>query len=307
MTVDLQALLTDVDGDVADELSHMPEVVEKGDALDVDDLPIAVRRWHRVDEVVAVVADLKSSTRIGLNKQPASIASIYEASTGGVVQIFDEFDADFVAIQGDGAFGLFWGERRFERAVCAGITIKTFSARHLVTRLENKWPDSLPETGLKVGVAASPVLVKRVGVPRSEHQEPVWAGRAVNYAVKAAQQADRHQMLVAGSIWDWASSNDYLAVSCPHGASSASIWQDVTLDHVPCEDAEREGKILTSQWCEEHGPAYCAAVLAGETYRDDAHEEVAKAVAREAIDVVRAKARQDRANFRNRMRGLSGR
>ncbi len=41
-------------------------------------------------------------------QEARSVASIYEASTGGVVQVFDEFDADFVAIQGDGAFGLFW-------------------------------------------------------------------------------------------------------------------------------------------------------------------------------------------------------
>jgi hypothetical protein len=53
-------------------------------------------------------AYLKSSTQLGLNKHAASTASIYEAATGGVVQIFDDFEANFVAIQGDGAFALFW-------------------------------------------------------------------------------------------------------------------------------------------------------------------------------------------------------
>ncbi|KQY46729.1 hypothetical protein [Cellulomonas sp. Root137] len=305
-TVDLRALLEDVDDDVKIELANMPEIVERGDDLDVNSLPIKARRWHRADEVVAVVADLKSSTRIGLNKKPASVASIYEASTGGVVQVFDEFDADFVAIQGDGAFGLFWGEFRMERAVCAGITIKTFSKRHLVPRLEKRWPDSLPKTGLKVGVAASPILVKRVGVPRTDHQEPVWAGRAVNYAAKAAQQADAHEMLVSGTVWDWAQDNDYLAVTCPCGdeGPNPSLWHDVTLEKVPEDDGEREGKRLTSQWCEEHGAEYCAAVLAGLTYRADAHEVVEKAAAVELANPLRAVAARKRRDHLNLIRGL---
>lgn len=82
--------------------------------------------------------DLKSSTKLGVSKHAASTASIYEAATGGAVKILDDFGADFVAIQGDGGFGLFWGERRNARAVTAGITIKTLSKPHLVKRLENK-------------------------------------------------------------------------------------------------------------------------------------------------------------------------
>src|SRR5205823_2883503 len=140
-------------------------------------------------------------------------ASIYEAATGGLTRIFNDFDADFVAVQGDGAVGLFWGNKRLERALCAGITIKTFSELTLIPRLEKRWPE-LPNTGFKVGVAASSLLVKRVGVPRTAHQEPVWAGKAVNYAAKCAPQADRHEMIVAGTVWDFAEGNDYLAVSC---------------------------------------------------------------------------------------------
>jgi hypothetical protein len=143
--VDLEGLLAYIDDDVRIELASKPEVIDKGHELDLAKLPIEARRWHRLTDAVAVVADLKSSTQLGLNKHAASTASIYEASTGGVVQIFDEFDADFVAIQGDGAVGLFWGENRLARAVCAGITIKTFSQKSLVPRLEKKW-NTLPET-----------------------------------------------------------------------------------------------------------------------------------------------------------------
>jgi hypothetical protein len=38
-------------------------VVDKGDSLDVDDLPLLARRWHKVTDAVAVVVDLKNSTK----------------------------------------------------------------------------------------------------------------------------------------------------------------------------------------------------------------------------------------------------
>src|SRR6266567_9160241 len=225
-TVDLSALLSDLDDTVKTELASTPDVVDKGNSLDLDEPPIVARRWHKVSDAVAVVADLKNSTKLGTGKWAASTASIYEASTGGIVKVFDQFDADFLAIQGDGAFALFWGEQRYERALCAGITIKTFS-RDMVSRLEKRWPD-LPETGLKVGVASSRLLAKRVGTPRNPaQQEPVWAGKAVNYAAKAAQGTDRHIMVVTGSIWERVEKNDYLAISCTCGTGpSLGIWGD---------------------------------------------------------------------------------
>lgn len=301
--VDLKSLLENVDDDVKTELSCKPEVVAKGHDLDVQSLPIIARKWHKLTDGVAVVADLKSSTQLGLNKHAASTASIYEASTGGVVQIFDEFDADFIAIQGDGAFALFWGDMRRERAICAGITIKTFSENHLVPRLGKKW-SSLPETGLKVGIANSPLLVKRVGIPRTNIQEPVWAGRAVNYAAKAAQQADRHEMIVTGAIWDWASANEYLAVSCSCGTPTPTIWNDVTITKLPEDDGDREGKLLLAKWCNVHGPEYCSAILGGKTIRPDVTNQVTAALESEMSKAIRFKAKRERESRVARLRGL---
>jgi class 3 adenylate cyclase len=198
------------------ETSSMPQVDDVGDALDLSKLAIEARRWARVNEVVAIVADLKDSTRLGTGGQrAASTASIYEAAVNPLVQTLEEFDADDVAIQGDGAIGVFWGDRRFERAFCAGVTVKTFSQRHLEKRLEEKWPGLPAETGYKVGIAASPVLVKKVGIPRkTDHQEEVWAGKAVNFAAKAAQSANRRELIVTGTVWDILGKNDYIAFSC---------------------------------------------------------------------------------------------
>jgi phage terminase Nu1 subunit (DNA packaging protein) len=74
--VDLSGLLGDLDDAVRTELASTPEVVDKGDNLDVDDLPITVRRWHKLTDAVAVVADLKNSTKLGTGKWAASTAGI---------------------------------------------------------------------------------------------------------------------------------------------------------------------------------------------------------------------------------------
>jgi len=305
MTLDLQALLEDLDDRVKGEMAVNPEIIDKGDALDVSALPIAARKWHKLDEAVAVVADLKGSTNLGVGKHTASTAAIYEAATGGLCQIFDQFDADFVAIQGDGAFGLFWGEQRMERAVCAGITVKTFSVKQLVPRLEKKWED-LPATGFKVGMAVSKLLVKRVGVPRTDHQEPVWAGKAVNYAAKCAQQAEAHEMIITGTIWDFVEDNDYLAVTCPCGSGpSSSLWSDVVIDKIHEGDGERAGRRLTSCWCDVHGAEYCDAVLTGKTKRPEAESIVAQVRKAQRDDAFRSAQRRVRENQRNIRRGLA--
>jgi class 3 adenylate cyclase len=81
-------------------------------SLDVSTLPIEARKWIKIPDVVAVVADLRNSTQLGTDRWAASTASIYQAATGGVVEVLNQFQADFIQIQGDGAFGLFWGDRR---------------------------------------------------------------------------------------------------------------------------------------------------------------------------------------------------
>jgi class 3 adenylate cyclase len=299
MATELDELLKVLDRRVRDELADMPAVVDKGHDLDVTKLPIAKREWHRLAEAFAVVVDLKSSTQLDIGRYPASTASIYEAATGNAVMILGDYDADFIAIQGDGAFGLFWGANRFERAITAGITVKTFSQRHLVKRLDAKWP-TLPETGFKVGVAASPLLVKRVGIPRTEHQEPVWAGKAVNYAAKAAQQADRHELVVTGSVWDQIAKNHYLSVSCPcNDGASTAIWTDVEIERLAEGNPERPGRLLTAMWCETHGSEYCAAVLSGQRVRDDVADLAKLALASQMKDLRQATAAKQREELRD--------
>lgn len=263
----MNTLLDTLDQHVRTELSCKPEVEDCGHELDADALPIQARKWHKATEVVAVFADLKNSSQLGVGMHAASTASVYEAAVGGVVQILDEFDANYLDIQGDAAFGVFWGDKRIERALCAGITIKTFSVA-MAERFEKKWPDQ-PDTGFRVGIASSAILVKRIGIPRSlNKQKPVWAGRAVNYASKAGTAGDCHELVVTGTIWDRIESNDYLTASCDCGEPSDVIWEDVTIERLREGDVgDSAGRKLKSQWCEVHGEEFCRAVLEGKKTR----------------------------------------
>lgn len=280
MASDLTSILDAATTETTDVLAKNPPVqdVEPED-LDADRLPDADdTTWFRLQNVVTVFADLKSSTQLGIGKHAASTAAIYRAATGNVAQIMSGLDANFIQIQGDGVFGLFWGEKAFERAVCAGITVKTFSEETLQLKLEKKWADA-PKTGFKVGIASGRVLVKNVGTPKNKNQqEPVWAGKPVNYAAKAAQQADRNELIVTGTVWLAIEDNDYLTVSCIHGdgqaVSATTLWADVEIEKLGHDVDDSAGRLLKAKWCEHCGPTFMQAVLDGKKTRDETNEVV---------------------------------
>ena len=264
----LTALLDTLGEDVNTVLNNSDmSVVEKDGSFDAKDIPSSSSdTWIKMPEVVAVVCDLKGSTHLGTGKHDKSTARIYKSSVEGAVSILHNFEANFIDIQGDGGFGLFWGDRSYERALCAGVTIRTFSD-DLVQRLEKRWPDA-PETGYKVGIHAARTLVKRIGTRRVvSEQEAVWAGKPVNYAAKCAQSADRHQVVVTQAVWEKFKKNDYIAFSCDcNGGASATLWADIRVDKLPEDD--QDAVVLNSGWCENCGPEFCDAIMAGETKRD---------------------------------------
>lgn len=303
---DLNDLLAWLDDKVSSEFKVNPEVVEVDD-VDVASLPIDARRWHRLDDAVAVVADLKGSTALGYSQKSASTAAIMEATVGGFTEILRRFEVNYVQAQGDGGFGLFWGERRFERAMCAAVTLQTFSEKSLIPGVGSKWP-AVEATGLKVGVASGPVLVKRVGTPRQQHlQDAVWVGKPVNYAAKCAQQTRPGRLVVTRSIWRYVEGNDFLVASCGCGGGpSTTIWSDIEIEHLRPDDAESHGKVLTSSWCDKgHGQEFCAAILAGCKRRSDM-SDIRAALDRQLMErsfgVVQEQRQTD---LRNHRRGLT--
>jgi len=298
--MELNSLLSDCDTHVKDELASMPDVKDVTDfnPADPSTIPITARTWLRVEDVVAVVADMKNSTQLSVGKHPSSTASIYEAGLRPIVDIFHTFGAGWIPIHGDCVIGIFWDDNAIERAICAGITVKTFSERHFVKRLNAKWPEG--DTGFKVGVATSRVLVKRIGRPNSPHQDIVWPGKALNHAVKAAQSGNTGELIVTGSVWDLIEKNDYLTFTCDCATPSPALWDDHAIDKLDQDDIDRTGRRLTSSWCTTCGEHFCNQILAEETRRPevDAYRHDLRAT---LFKEARAKQNQD---ARERRRGL---
>ncbi|MEU2492776.1 hypothetical protein [Streptomyces sp. NPDC007883] len=255
------------DAHVADQLKATPEVVPTEGEIDVSDLFINVPKWRKYTQVSCVFADLAGSTSLRRGKWEASTASIYESAVRPAVVILDEFGADFIDIQGDAAFGLFVGEYSRNRAICAGITIKTFGEDILVPALHQKWPNDPPSTGFKVGCAISDLLGKKIGISGTTHNAPVWAGRAVNYAAKCSQQAQAHEMIVTKPIADAVRRNEYLWYSCACADSPAELWEERLVEKVA--DTDSAGLILGSSWCVNCGDAYCERICSGSWKRPD--------------------------------------
>jgi class 3 adenylate cyclase len=259
--MELFELLDEVGDDADEELRTPVEIVT------CDEFPERLyaerRTWKRIEDVVAVVVDLTASTKLGVNRHAQTSARIYEAATGGAVKVMEAFDPSFVDIQGDGLFGLFHGDRHYERALCAGVSVKTFSENSLVPAIEHRLSGTVPKTGFKVGIAASTLLAKRVGVRGTS--EPVWPGKAVNWATKCAQHADRHELVMTQKVWQKFEDNSYVTHSCGCGSSGVPrlLWQVTENDRLP--EGARECRLLSSKWCALHGEEFCNAILEGQS------------------------------------------
>ncbi len=270
-SIKVNALLGDQHDRARKDLQAPVEIVDVDTFPKPGDLWVDKRKWLRIKNVVAVSADLKDSTALSFNKYAQTSARLYEAATGSAVRLMAKFDPQFMDIQGDGIFGLFHGERAFERALCTGITLKSFSVRSLAPLIDELFADNFPDTGFKVGLSAGVLVAKKVGVRGTN--EPVWAGKPVNYAVKCAGRADRHELIATANVYDKFVGNEYVTHSCgcPNGVP-VPLWVDVEVEklgkHSRC-------KLLPVGWCKVHGDEFCAAILDGDRKRDDVSGQAA--------------------------------
>lgn len=255
-------LLADIAERVDQDLSTSPHMEKVDHIPNVDQMKLEKRHWKQIDDVVVVVADLKGSTKLNFDKYAKGSAKLYEALCGNTVRILSEFDPAFIDVQGDGFFGLFDGDLRYQRALCAAITLKTFSEEILVPKIADTSADRFPSTGLKVGMAAGTLAVKKVGIRGTN--EPVWAGKPVNWAFKAAQAAEAHELVVTRRVFTKFENNDYVTHSCDCG-TPLELWSDFTVDKLP--EADQDCMVLRSNWCNNCGDDFCEAIMAGEKSR----------------------------------------
>jgi class 3 adenylate cyclase len=266
-------LIADVGIHAKYELTTPVDIIEMDDIPDEDEMYVDSRKWIKVDDVVALAGDLTNSTKLSLRKHTNTSARIYEAATGGAIRIVTqkEFGPEFVDIQGDGFFALFHGHLAHERALCAAVSLRTFSERHLVPLIQQNMGPTVPKTGFKAGISSGTLAVKRVGAPR-RGEEPVWAGKPVNWAYKCAQQAEIHEVVVTEKVWNKIKDNDYVRWSCGCDGSGnlssiSMLWSPKTV--TPLLGHGINCWVLQQRWCEIHGDEFCQAILHGTTDRAD--------------------------------------
>ncbi len=258
-------LMRDLEGEVAEQLQTPATVTDVDEFPDLDDLRPG-RTWARMSDVVAVVADLKGSTRLSMGRYVNSTVRLYRAATGGGVKVACRFDPQFTDIQGDGFFCLFHGEDAYRRGIAAAMSLAYFSREILEPAIEKFAGEDCPKTGLKVGVAAGRLAVGRIG--QQGARELVWPGRPVNFAFKCSSAADAHEVIVTQRVFDRViRENEYLLRPCYltghwHGNwPTGEQWSPVP---VP---ALRKTRcfVRRTPWCPEVADDFCQAVLEGKT------------------------------------------
>lgn len=250
--------------DEAKERYEQGEEVEQKDKIPLDDdIPLETNKWLKIDDVVCVFIDMKNSTQLSAQKQDKSTASIYQYFTDTAVKILNYFDASYIDIKGDGAFGLF-EKNKIYHAFCAAMTFKTFSANILSTGI--KLEDD-KKVSCHIGMDMKTVLVKRLGLRKVEgktsKQNEVWAGKPVNMASKLASLGEANELIASERVFDiFLKDGSELVLKscgCPNGVKK-NFWKRIDLTD-PKFDFSKAHKIDTSGWCKEHGVEYCENIL----------------------------------------------
>ena len=137
------------------------------------------------------------------------------------MRLMSKFAPQFIDIQGDGLFALFHGERALRERSARESQSKTFSQRSLESLIEELFAKEFPDTGFKVGITSGVLVAKKVGVRGTN--EPVWAGKPVNYAVKCGGKAERHELIVTAPVYEKLADSEYVTHTCGCGSGGRPV------------------------------------------------------------------------------------
>ena len=248
-------------------------IVHQDDVPDTG--PVHGGVWLQIPEVTAVFVDMKGST--GLNSQfgAETAAHAYTYFNRAMAVILNGFQARYVAVQGDGLFGLFSGKgSRFLAAACA-ITMKTqvetVIGEHFRKDVSADW-----ELRAGIGVDRGKLLVRQLGL-RGTGMNEVWAGTPVNMAAKLSGVAGPNEVAVSERVFaDYQQSakirRRVLLWSCGcdghnrgrgldlPAEQSEYLWQSAPAPTNLGLDFDHVHR-LRRPWCPTHGAEFCEALI----------------------------------------------
>ena len=138
-------------------------------------------------EFVCLFVDLDKSSKQSFKRHPKTMAKLYDYFTQNIVDVLNhpKLGANYIDIKGDGAFGIFEGEKSSVKAVYCALTFKTLFEQ----TIRGKFSTDDQTLSCKFGIHKDKILVRRIGKRGEGNWNEVWAGRLVNNASKLASES----------------------------------------------------------------------------------------------------------------------
>ena len=237
------------------ERSSIPDTTEVPSRLTSE----GKAHWLRVPGVICVFADMRNSTGLTKNKQDRVSARVYQLFIETAVRLFHAAESAYIDVQGDGAFALFDSDEP-HRALAAAVNFKTFVKSEFIPRIV---ADLNVDVGCHLGMDTTPVLVRKLGLQpragRTDRQNEVWAGRAINVAAKLGAAAGDDELLVSERMFKlFTHPKSLRSCGCP-GGFEMDLWNEHQF-HDPALDFTTRYS-LRNVWCEKHGADFCDELI----------------------------------------------
>jgi class 3 adenylate cyclase len=230
-----------------------------------NDIPLQnPSNWFEVPDVIACFVDMEGSTNLSATTHPKTTAKAYRYFTNTAVRIFDDFDADYIDVRGDGVFALFNGDRP-HTALAATVSFKDFVKKEFTPRIKKLTDLNI---GGHYGIDRKTVLVRRMGLKfyngDIHRQNEVWAGRPINMAAKLASRSSNDAIWVSKRFHEclWGE-NALKTCGCVGGkytAERTELWGEESVEDDQRFDFDT-AYVLKSDWCERHGKAFCKSIV----------------------------------------------
>ncbi len=262
--------LDQVKADVAAQLAQQSELGVK--IVTVDDVPETgpAHRglWFQIPNVTAVFADLNRSTELSAaqNRRAPTVALNYFSRAMSIT--LDRFEARYVEVQGDAAFGLFSGKGSMFRAAACAITMRTLVEDVVAPQFRKDASSDWPLTA-GIGIDQGTVLVRRLG-SKAAGQNEVWTDEPVNVAAKLSSLADANQIVVSDRVF--ARYKQFSKVrqqallmpcSCTARRQGADLWRKKAAPKQLYLDIDQIYQ-RSAKWCDRHGVAFCETLITGQ-------------------------------------------
>lgn len=240
------------------------QIIETTEIPSTDSIPYSdPQQWMRIPSVICVYVDMRGSTALSAEERDKKTAAAYQLFTGTAVRTFTAFDAAYIDVRGDGAFGLF--DSKFPHlALACAVTFRTFCSEVIIPKIRSATNESV---GNHIAIDQRTVLVRKIGFKRRrdniDWNNEVWAGRPVNMAAKLASRAKDDEIVVSDRYHSSLKHENAL-LSCECHAdffgNKSSLWDNTYLWGNKNFDFEN-CYVLKSQWCQKHGREYCQSLV----------------------------------------------